>query len=95
MAFYMFREKAYDQNITRVEKKGNCLILYDGYYDDSKILIPFPHNLLPEEQEKQAALTFLTCGDAVAYMHEFFKIMLKGQSVSSALIISPTFINII
>lgn len=84
MAFYIFREKTYDQNITRVEKKENSLFLYDGYYDDDKMLtpfIPFPHNLITEEQDKQAALTFLTCGDAVAYMHDFFKIMLKGQSV--------------
>ena len=84
MAFYVFREKVYDQKIERVEKKGNSLFLYEGYYEDDRVILPFPHHLLPNEPDKQAALTFLTCSDAIGYLHELFRTMLKGQSVSQS-----------
>ena len=62
-------------------------ILYEGFYDDDRVFFPFPDHLLPREQDKQAALTFLACGEAIAYMHELFRIMLKGWS---AIAHSPT-----
>lgn len=80
MAIYMFREITYKQSIERVESKEDSLILYEGYYDDPRFFLPFPHELLQHERDKQAALVYLTSCQALAEMHEFFKIMLKGQS---------------
>ncbi|KAM0796922.1 hypothetical protein BDR22DRAFT_794481, partial [Usnea florida] len=77
-AFYMFRENTYDLKIERMVAKGDSLFLYQGLCRDDSIFIPFPDHLLPQGWDKQAALTLLTCSDALAYMHELFRTMLKG-----------------
>ena len=77
-AFYVFREFTYEQNIERMANKSDSLWLYEGIYDDDRIFYPFPHHLLPQERDKQATLTYLTCGEAIAYMHGLLRTMLKG-----------------
>ena len=77
-AFYLFREFTYEQNIESVAGKGGSLFLHEGRYIDDRIFYPFPHHLLPQERDKQAALTYLTCGEAIAYMHGLLRTMLKG-----------------
>ena len=79
-AFYMFREFTYEQNIERMADKDASLVLYEGRYLDDRIFYPFPHHLLPQERDKQATLTYLTCGEAIAYMHGLLRTMLKGWS---------------
>ena len=79
MAFYAYREKTFDILIERVEKNGTDLVIHEALYDKTiDLYFQFPHHLLPDERDKQAVLTFLTCGDAVGYMHEMLKVMLNG-----------------
>ena len=76
MAFYMFREKAYDQNITRVEKNGKDLLIYEALYGNTVeyfFTIPTPS---PPGRARQAS-----CPDVSGYMHELFKVMLDGESL--------------
>ena len=80
MAFYIFREDGIRPEHHAVSRRTETA--WFSTMDTmmtAKFSSRFRTNLLSEEQDKQAALTFLTCGDAVAYMHEFFKVMLKGQ----------------
>lgn len=86
-AFYVFREFTYDLNIESMEDRDGSLFLYEGFYKDDRIFFPFPDHLLRRERDKQAALTFMICGEAVGYMHELFRTMLKGWS---AIAHSPT-----
>ncbi len=77
LLFYTYREIVFDKLIVKVERKGNEISLYEGEYEDD-CFIPFPAALFPDEREKQAVLTYLACGDALGYLHEVLKIMLKG-----------------
>lgn len=78
LAFYTYREVVFDKKITRVESDGKNMILHEGYYD-TDLLIPFPTELFPCLADKQAILSFLSCSDAVGYMHEIIKAMLTGE----------------
>lgn len=62
-----------------MEKKENEILLYEGSYDVD-CFVPFPTALFPDECDKQAILTYMACGDAIGYMHEVLKSMIKGQS---------------
>lgn len=77
LLFYMYREIVFDKLIAKVEKKENEILLYEGFYEDDCI-IPFPAAYFPGEREKQAMLTYMACDDAVGYMHEVLKVMVKG-----------------
>ena len=75
--FYKFRERVFDQLIVKVEREKDVTYLYEGLY--SSTLVPFPSELFPDEQERNAVLVHLSCGDSVAYMHEILKTMLEGN----------------
>lgn len=81
MAFYAYREHTFDLLIERVEKNGKDLLIYEASYGKTQeCYFQFPDHLLPDERDKQAVLTYLTCGDAVGYMHELFKTLLDGEA---------------
>ena len=50
--FYFFRDKAYNQDIEHVEKKGNPPFLHERYYSEDGTIIPFPHKPLPYHTRK-------------------------------------------
>jgi len=86
--FYIFREKTYVRPITNVEKKGNTLKLYllpfipvMGLQNvtDLDLLQPFPSARFQGEQEKKSGLAHNGCSDALAWMHDIIKYMLKGK----------------
>lgn len=77
----MYRENVFDKKIDRVEEKNGKLYVYEGEYGiDSCIpLIPFPAELFNNKKDKQAVLTHLTCGDAVAYTCDLAEYLLTGK----------------
>ncbi|MCJ1243797.1 hypothetical protein MMC30_000994 [Trapelia coarctata] len=76
--FYIFREKTFDKLIIKVEEKDGMLLLTEGYYDIDDVLVPFPDELVKNERDRQAVLTHLTCADALGWMHDFMRLILKG-----------------
>lgn len=77
--FYAYREQAFEKFITKVEKEGNTLYLYEGQYGEGQVLAPFPGHLFACEDDKNAALTYLACTDAVSFMLDLVKSSLKGK----------------
>ncbi len=77
--FYKFRERVFDKLIVKVERKEDVTYLYEGLYKST--LLPFPSELFPNEQERNAALVDLSCDDSVGYMREILETMLEGNQV--------------
>lgn len=76
--FYVYREHAFEKLITKVEKEDDTLYLYEGQYD-REVLVPFPHHLFDCRDDREAALTYYACSDAVAFMLEIVGSFLKGK----------------
>lgn len=85
-AFFIFREKVYDNNIVKIEEKDGLvegdkffLCLTEERYETDDVLLPFPAQLVTKEKDRQAILTFSACTDASAWMHGFIKVMLERK----------------
>jgi hypothetical protein len=87
--FYMYREKVFDYQVTKVEMKGNQIYLYLGYEDGvaearrrpgvrKDVCLPFPSKDVPNLREKQAILVYSSSAQAVAWMFQVVEICLEG-----------------
>lgn len=76
--FYVYREQAFEKLITKVEKEDDTLYLYEGQYGE-EALVPFPNHLFHCTDDREAALTYYACSDAVAFMLEITRNFLKGK----------------
>jgi len=85
-AFYIFREKTFDKPIIKVEQTDDLLLLTEGFYQKNEVFVPFPKELVKGERDRQAVLTHLTCADAIGWMHDFVRLMLKGWQISVEII---------
>ena len=52
------------------------MYLYEGLYT-GPITFPFPLDLLPDEEDRNAVLVQLACDESIARMHELMKSMLR------------------
>ena len=77
--FYLYREHTLEKLLTKVKKVDNTLYLYEGVDYGAQILVPFPHRLFSCEENKLAALTYAACGDAVGFMRDIVRLILKGK----------------
>lgn len=78
LAFYAYLEKSFDVAITKVEKEKADLLLHQGPNDQNS-KSPFPNELFQDEGDKLAALTVMTCGNAVGFARVLLETMLPGQ----------------
>ena len=78
LAFYRYLETFFNLCITRLENKGEDLYLYRDNEDETHVL-PFPWAHFTNEQDKQAALTWMACGNALGFVHVLLEAMLPGQ----------------
>ena len=70
--FYIYREKTFEKCFQRIESRGGKLHIWlkssalgGGIYDQ---IVPFPLNLVQNENDKKAILTLYSCEDASAWM---------------------------
>lgn len=78
LAFYRYREKFFDLGISRVEKKGSDLYLYEGGPNEMDEL-PLSWESFSNEEDKLSGLTYLTCGNSLGFVHVLMEIMLPGE----------------
>ena len=76
----MYREELFDKLIEGVERTDGRMVLMEGWYNEPIIFYPFPEALFTDENEKKAALLFMMCEEASAYLHKFILLMLNGKS---------------
>jgi len=69
-AFDTYREQAFDIKIDRVEKRGSEIHVWEELYDDFQFFFDFPTTLITDMKDKQVILTFSSCSESVAYMHQ-------------------------
>ena len=79
--FYHYRETMFDVLITKAEKKGEDLVLWEGNYGSRQLLAPFPNALFTSKEDKEAALTYLTCSDTLDHFHLLTRHLLEGELV--------------
>ena len=91
--FYLYREHAFEKLITKVEKVDDTLYLYEEVDYGAQILVPFPHYLFSCEEHKLAALTYAACDDAVAFMRDIVRLILKGKHPKMRLGLSSTLMH--
>ena len=81
-AFYTYREMASDIPIHDVKIAKGKLHIYERVYDAAVKaegpLYAFPNNLVPDQRNKKALLTFLACTDALKHMFTLTAKVLKG-----------------
>lgn len=77
-AFHRYLEQFFDLGIDRVEKKGADLYLHEALHNDFDKL-PLTSNFFPEERDRLSALTYLTCGNALGFVHVLLELMLPGE----------------
>lgn len=77
--FYVYREHAFEKLITKVEKEYDTMYLYEGIYGENEVLVPFPEHLFLCGDDREAALAYWACTDAVAFMLEIVRSSLKGK----------------
>ena len=76
--FYAYREITFDKMFRKIERQGKDLYMYEVEYD-WQIPVPFPSALISSENERRAVLAYRSCDDALAYMYEIIKVLLKGE----------------
>jgi hypothetical protein len=83
--FYAFRELAFDIDPTEikvVDGKIHCQLgnTKDREYDVNEWpLHSFPKRAVSNIEDKKALLTWQTCEDSIAYMHELLKKVFEGR----------------
>lgn len=81
--FYAYREQAFDNAITKIERRGQTILLHTKETPKPVVtdhIVAFPNKLVSSEEEKHAILVYSTCEDALAWMHETVEYVLKGKS---------------
>lgn len=72
----------FDKPIVKVEKKDGVIWMHEGNYGTCKTNLDcfkrFPAELFGTTEDKHAALTYLTCNDALAYLQPMIQYLLKG-----------------
>jgi len=76
--FYMYREKIFDLLISKVEKQGTEMFLYEGKYEAEEtsinhLIFAFPSELMENLDDKRAILTHWTCSDALGWFYDCVK----------------------
>ena len=79
-AFLAYREKTFDLRVTRVEKNGNEMHLFEGVYGDKEPQVPFLADLVDNDEDKKMMLTWFTCSEAVGHMSKLAKDLLQGMT---------------
>jgi len=89
--FYNYRERVFDHNIVKVEAKDKKLYLHDTELGSktaeltrlslSDFVFPFPAHLCKTVADRRGIASYLSCSDALAWMHKVIKYMLKGWSI--------------
>lgn len=79
-AFYAYRERTFDLLVKKVEKRGNKIHVWEGWYAPGQGFAKFPVAMVPDQADKKALLTHLACSDANAYMYNLIRESLEGQS---------------
>ncbi|TVY73477.1 hypothetical protein LSUE1_G007415 [Lachnellula suecica] len=81
--FYVYREQVFDKVFVKVEKRDGKMLLHQGEYPPlSKmsnaldLLFPFDPSVVSDPLDKASILTYMACGDAVAWMHDLVKYVL-------------------
>jgi len=75
LAIYAYLERLFDISITKTEKHGDSMYLHQGK-NDHNFILPFPSKLFSNEDEKLAALTMLTYGNALGFVHTLVEKMI-------------------
>ena len=78
-AFYGYRMRIFDISVAKIEKKGYKLHVWEGPYSGLQCLASFPNHLVPDEKDKEALLSHLTCNDALAWMYQLERQLLDGK----------------
>ncbi|KAK4692496.1 hypothetical protein P7C71_g4724, partial [Lecanoromycetidae sp. Uapishka_2] len=78
LAFYRYLEPFFELGIDRIEKLGNDLHLYEAHEElyDAINRIPHSWEFFTNEEDKLSAVTYLTCGNALGFVHVLLEIML-------------------
>jgi len=84
--FYEYRERVFDRNIVEVEAKDGKLYLHDIELSNQTaellrledFVFPFPAQLCSTVADRHGIASYLSCSDALAWMHEAIKYLLKG-----------------
>lgn len=79
--FYVYREKTFDLLIERIEERAGRLYVHEGIRDSvlTDTLIPFPSEMIPNEQDKKGILSYMSCFEAVGWMHDIIRYLLMGK----------------
>ncbi|KAE9362604.1 hypothetical protein N431DRAFT_475780 [Stipitochalara longipes BDJ] len=82
--FYKYRERLFDHNILKVEKKNGKLYLHENERGKkanllslSSFVFPFPVHLCTTVADRHGIASYLSCSDALAWMHDVIKYLLK------------------
>lgn len=77
-AYYAFREEAFDLLLCEVRKEGRHLHVYEGVWEDRRVLVRYPHHLVSDPIDKQALLSHRACTDAVAHTYQLSRKIFEG-----------------
>lgn len=78
-----FREEAFDLRLSRVQRQGDKLHIYEGKYEDTEVLVRYPQHLVSDPVEKQALLSHRACSDSSAYTYELVQKVFEGNATST------------
>jgi hypothetical protein len=79
--WYGYREVVFDKHAAMYEKRGFNLLVYNKETNIKHmmdILQPFPAHCFENEEDKHRILVHLSCDDAVAWMTDIMRYLLKG-----------------
>jgi hypothetical protein len=77
--FNVYREEVFNKSVPSVERNGYHITTRIEYrLDKEQIFVSFRGEFCVDQADKQAMLSFFVRADAVAYMHELVKTLLRG-----------------
>ena len=76
--FFILREILFDKAITKIEKRGEDLVLYEGNYI-GRLFVDPPQDLVDNPKDWKAILSFAACSDAVHFLGTIVKDILEGN----------------
>ena len=80
MVICMYRKELFGDFIERVERTKGGIVLVEKLSKTPDIFHPFPELLFKDEDEKNAVLLFMMCGETSSCLHKLILLMLGSES---------------